>query len=78
MKQSIHWIEHQRVCDACKTVDTGRTATLANCCARGAPMLAQYLRETTPRPRTVIERDPNKVSAKELARVMRYKGDSGE
>jgi GrpB-like predicted nucleotidyltransferase (UPF0157 family) len=88
-KQSItreHEFEtHRHSCQQCASVDTGRPATLVNCCLAGAPMLRDYLNAlSAPAARKAMsalkrqftQDEEGKVhgtTKKKLKEVMRYK-----
>ena len=40
---NVTWSDHRIKCAKCQTVDIERTATIANACAEGAPLLAEKL-----------------------------------
>lgn len=45
-KEKIHEFEiHVQSCDRCRSVDISKTSSLVNCCAKGAPLLMDFIAE---------------------------------
>jgi hypothetical protein len=80
------WFMHKSTCQQCKTVNSGETKTLINCCLVGAPLLRDYLNQMTApaaRKKQAALRNQfqqqgeggvsKRATKRELAEVMRYK-----
>lgn len=45
-KEKIHEFEiHIQSCEKCASVDMDKTSSMANCCAKGAPLLMDFISE---------------------------------